>query len=129
MVEQISDEEFSRLIAQAMDELPEKYIVGLKNVLVTYEDEPSQQQRQELKLACNQSLFGLYQGIPLTQRGNGFSGQLPDKITLFKLPLLRNSQNMISFKKQIKHTLWHEIAHYYGLNHARIHELENKSQK
>lgn len=112
-----------------MDELPEKYIVGLKNVLVTYEDEPSQQQRQELKLACNQSLFGLYQGIPLTQRGNGFSGQLPDKITLFKLPLLRNSQNMISFKKQIKHTLWHEIAHYYGLNHARIHELENKSQK
>jgi len=121
-----SDEEFSKLIGQALDELPEKYTSNLKNVLVTYADEPDQTQREKLKLQGNQSLFGLYEGIPLTQRGNGFSGQLPDKITLFKLPLFYHSQDETDFKKQIKHTLWHEVAHYFGLDHARIHELEQK---
>lgn len=121
-----TDDEFAELVGQALDELPEKYTSKLGNVFITYEDEPSQEQREKLKLACNQSLFGLYEGIPLTQRGNGFSGQLPDKITLFKLPLFHFSAGDESrFKAQIKHTLWHEIAHYFGLNHDRIHELES----
>jgi predicted Zn-dependent protease with MMP-like domain len=123
-----TDEEFSKLIGQAMDELPEKYVAGLKNVVVTYADLPDQNQRQKAKLAANQSLFGLYEGIPLTQRGNGFTGQLPDKITLFKLPLLYASADEEDFKKRIKHTLWHEIAHYFGLDHDRIHELEQNHQ-
>lgn len=122
-----SDEEFATLVAEALDELPEKYTSKLGNVVITYEDEPSPEQREKLKLACNQSLFGLYEGIPLTKRGNGFSGQLPDKITLFKLPLFHFSAGDESrFKAQIKHTLWHEIAHYFGLNHDRIHELEGR---
>lgn len=114
------------LISEAIDELPQKYLKGLKNVLITYEDEPSQEQRQKLKLACHQSLFGLYEGIPLTERGNNYHLVLPDKITLFKLPLLAHSADEDSFKKNIKHTLWHEIAHYYGLGHDRIHELEQR---
>lgn len=127
MVQLPTDDEFAELVGQALDELPEKYTSKLGNVFITYEDEPSQEQREKLKLACNQSLFGLYEGIPLTQRGNGFSGQLPDKITLFKLPLFHFSAGDESrFKAQIKHTLWHEIAHYFGLNHDRIHELEDK---
>jgi len=122
-----TDDDFSKLIADSLDELPEKYTSKLSNVIITYEDEPSSEQRIKLKLACNQSLFGLYEGIPLTKRGNGFSGQLPDKITLFKLPLLHYSGgNEEKFKAQIKHTLWHEIAHYFGLDHDRIHELEQK---
>ena len=122
-----TDKEFSELIADALDQLPEKYTSKLQNVLVTYEDEPSPEQREKLKLACNQSLFGLYEGIPLTKRGNGFSGQLPDKITLFKLPLFyyAGGEN-IKFQAQIKHTLWHEIAHYFGLDHQQIHALEDK---
>ncbi len=122
-----TDEEFSKMMAQALDELPEKYTSKLGNVFITYEDEPTGDQRGKLKLACNQTLFGLYEGIPLTKRGNGFSGQLPDKITLFKLPLFYYSQgDEKNFKAQIKHTLWHEIAHYFGLDHDRIHELEQK---
>lgn len=122
-----TDKEFSKFIADALDELPEKYVSKLDNVIITYDDEPSEEQRKKLKLACNQSLFGLYEGIPLTKRGNGFSGQLPDKITLFKFPLLHHSGgNEEKFKAQIKHTLWHEIAHYFGLDHDRIHELERK---
>lgn len=122
-----TDEEFSKLIGQALDELPEKYTSKLDNVLVTYEDVPSPEQRIKLKLACNQSLFGLYEGIPLTHRGNGFSGQLPDKITLFKLPLFHASTDEDDFKKRIKHTLWHEVAHYFGLDHPQIHALERKA--
>ena len=119
-----TDEEFADLIGQAMDELPEKYISGLKNVVVTYADIPDENQRKKSKITANQSLFGLYEGTPLTQRGNGRTGQLPDKITLFKLPLFYGSSSEADFKKRIKHTLWHEIAHYFGLDHDRIHELE-----
>lgn len=119
-----TDKAFSKLIGQALDELPEKYTSRLNNVLITYEDEPTAQQRQKLKLRCNQTLFGLYEGIPLTARGNNYNLVLPDKITLFKLPLFYNSKNEADFKAQIKHTLWHEIAHYFGLDHSRIHKLE-----
>lgn len=128
-----TDEEFSQLIADALDDLPEKYIVGLKNVVVTYADEPDEHQRQKLKLRDDQSLFGLYEGIPLTERTTqNYNGvvnfQLPDKITLFKLPLFYFSQgDTQKFKAQIKHTLWHEVAHYFGLDHSRIHELEEKA--
>lgn len=124
-----TDDEFSTLIGNALDELPDKYTSRLDNVVITYEDEPTIAQRKKLKLACNQSLFGLYEGVPLTKRGNGFSGQLPDKITLFKLPLLYASSDDDDFKKRIKHTLWHEIAHYFGLDHERIHELEFNSRQ
>jgi predicted Zn-dependent protease with MMP-like domain len=120
----VSDEEFEKLIAEAMDTLPEKYVKGLSNVLVTYEDEPTPQQREELKLHCNQSLFGLYQGVPRTQRGNGYNMVLPDKITIFKNPILSYSRDLQSLKDQIRHTVWHEIAHHYGLDHDRIHALE-----
>ena len=121
-----TDDIFSGMMGRALDELPEKYTSKLDNVHITYEDEPSPEQRKKLKLACNQSLFGLYEGIPLTKRGNGFSGQLPDKITLFKLPLFYSSHGEEELKAHIKHTLWHEIAHYFGLDHDRIHELEDK---
>jgi len=124
----VSDEEFDKYISEAMDELPQEYIKRLNNVLVTYEDEPTEAQRQKLKLHCNQTLFGLYEGIPLTKRGAGYNLVLPDKITLFKLPLFYMSTDLDDFKAKIKHTLWHEIAHYYGLDHPRIHELENKNR-
>ena len=123
---EIDDNIFDKIISQAMDELPEEYISRLNNVVVTYEDEPTPAQREKLKLRCDQSLFGLYEGIPLTKRGAGYNLVLPDKITIFKNPILVYSTDLVSFKKQVKHTLWHEIAHYYGLDHDRIHQLEQK---
>lgn len=121
----ISDEQFEELINQAMDELPQEYIERLDNVAVTYEDEPSPQQREQLKLKCHQSLFGLYEGIPLTKRGNGYNLVLPDKITIFKKPITSYVHNANELKHQVKHTLWHEIAHYFGLDHDRIHHIEH----
>lgn len=121
----ISDEQFAVLIAEAMDELPEKYAGALDNVAVVYEDDPTSEQRELMKLRRNQTLFGLYQGIPQTSRGSGYNLVLPDKITIFKRPLEHASRDIHELKAHIKHTLWHEIAHHFGLDHDRIHELED----
>ncbi|MDB5182788.1 MAG: hypothetical protein JWO47_572 [Candidatus Saccharibacteria bacterium] len=124
----ISDDEFSKLIGECMDELPEQYVLGMKNVLVTYEDDPSEEQRRKQKLQAYQTLFGLYEGVPLTKRNAGYQFVLPDRITIFKNPILQQSADMVQLKAKVKHTLWHEIAHYYGLDHDRIHEIERNWQ-
>lgn len=123
---ELSDEQFDVLISRAMDELPQKYIRGLENVVITYADEPSQEQATKMKLQADHLLLGLYEGIPLTQRGGGYSFVLPDKITLFKHSILRVSRSESELFEQIKRTLWHEIAHYYGLNHAQIDKIQRK---
>lgn len=125
---EVSDEQFASLISRAMDELPQEYIRGLDNVVVTYDDEPTPHQRKKMKLRENQTLFGLYEGIPRTQRGAGYNLVLPDKITIFKLPMLRIHYDEDSLYREVKHTLWHEIAHFYGLDHDRIHEIEARWQ-
>lgn len=122
----ISDADFESIINQALDELPQQYIERLDNVAITFDDEPTASQRRALQLRCGESLYGLYEGIPLTKRGNGYSGVLPDKITIFKRPICAGAASITDVKAQVKHTLWHEIAHYYGLDHDRIHQLEQK---
>lgn len=119
----ISDDEFHELMNEAMASLPKVQTDNLKNVAIILEDEPSQEQRQKSNLTPNQTLLGLYEGVPLSQR-QGQTMTLPDKITLFKYPILASVANYQQLKSQIRHTLWHEIAHYYGLDHPQIHSLE-----
>lgn len=121
----ISDEEFDRLVTKAMDDLPQDYIKGLDNVAILYADYPDEYQREKARLDNRHMLLGLYEGIPLTQRGAGYSFVLPDKITLFKNSILAVSHNPEELFEQIKRTLWHEIAHYYGLNHRDMHRLQD----
>ncbi len=120
----VTDEEFDRLISKAMDELPQEYITGLDNVVIVYADQPDQHQAEKSHVHEGGLLLGLYEGIPLTQRGAGYTFVLPDKITLFKIPIGIVSNTPEEFYEQIKRTLWHEIAHYYGLDHDRIDHLE-----
>lgn len=122
MVE-LSDEQFQEMIDAALGELPKTHVASLKNVAILFNDEPTPEQREKLKLLPYQSLYGLYEGIPLAFR-QGQRTTLPDRITLFKLPIVQGAHDMAGVKEQIKHTLWHEIAHYYGLNHDKIRELE-----
>ena len=121
-----TDEEFDQLISHAMDELPQEYIKGLDNVAIVYADDPDKYQAQKAGLREGNLLLGLYEGIPLTARGAGYTFVLPDKITLFKFPITAVSHSSEALYEQIKRTLWHEIAHYYGLDHHRIHELEDR---
>lgn len=123
---EISDKQFDAIISQAMDELPQEYISRLNNVAIVYENEPTPEQRKKLNLRCNETLFGLYEGIPLTKRNSAYNLVLPDKITIFKKPILAHSRNLNHFKAEVKHTLWHEIAHFFGLDHDRIHKLDGR---
>ena len=122
----ISDEDFDALVTKAMDELPQDYITQLDNVAILYADEPNEHQVQASQLHAHSLLLGLYEGIPLTKRGAGYTFVLPDKITLFKHSLLQVSHDEESLFKEVKRTLWHEIAHYYGLDHADMHRRQNK---
>ena len=125
----ISDEDFDKLITKAMDELPQQYITGLNNVAILYADEPDEYQREISHLHEHSILLGLYEGIPLTKRGTNYTFVLPDKITLFKLPILSVVNNEAELFEQIKRTLWHEIAHFYGLEHEHIDKLQNKAKE
>lgn len=121
----ISDEEFDGLVTRAMDELPQEYIKGLDNVAILYADYPDEYQREKARLDNRHMLLGLYEGIPLTHRGAGYNFVLPDKITLFKNSLLAVSHSADELFQQVKRTLWHEIAHYYGLDHQDMHRLQD----
>jgi predicted Zn-dependent protease with MMP-like domain len=122
---EMADREFEELLAEAIDAVPKPYSDHLQNVAFILEDEPTPEQRQKLNLYPNETLFGLYEGLPLPQRGGGLK-LLPDKITIFKNPLLAASRDKPALRANIGRTVWHEVAHYYGLDHRRIHELENK---
>lgn len=117
--------QFEKIVAEAIDGIPDLYQKYLTNVAFIIEDEPSQAQRLQLNLSDGHTLFGLYEGTPLPSRG-GATKLLPDKITLFKLPLESISQNVDELRQNVRHTIWHEVAHYYGLDHDRINELESK---
>jgi predicted Zn-dependent protease with MMP-like domain len=112
-----------QIINQAIANLPAVYVDRLQNVAFIVEDEPTPHQRELLKLRSNQTLFGLYEGVPLSQR-HGSVKLLPDKITIFQKPLESASGNMAELADKISRTVWHEVAHYYGLDHDRIRELE-----
>ncbi len=125
---ELTDTEFDALITRAMDELPQEYITGLDNVAIVMADDPTPEQKEKMKLRDGVILLGLYEGIPLVQRGAGYTFVLPDKITLFKHSILRVVTNEAELFEQIKRTLWHEIAHYYGLNHHQMHTLQHGEQ-
>lgn len=123
---ELSDEQFDQLITRAMDELPQAYITNMQNVAIVQQDEPTPEQQARMKLDRRHVLLGLFEGIPLTQQGSGFSGMLPSKITLFKRSILAVVNTEAELFAQIKRTIWHEIAHYYGLNHSHIDRLQGK---
>jgi predicted Zn-dependent protease with MMP-like domain len=119
----ISDEEFEDILNKSLLTLPKEHIKALKNVALIVEDLPDASQIKQFELYGGKTLLGLYEGRPLSQR-QGMQKVLPDKITLFKTPIEVNSNSLLELKEQIRHTLWHEIAHYYGLDHDAISSLE-----
>lgn len=116
---------FEKTVAWAIDDLPSSYVDNLKNVAIVIENDPTSLQRTKLHLHRGQTLFGLYEGVPQPDRGN-YTMAPPDKITIFKNPIEHFSRDFPSLQAQVRKTVWHEIAHHYGLNHDRIEELENR---
>lgn len=123
----VSRDDFEELVDKAVKSLPKPYLEKIKNVAFIVEDEPNAEQRIELNLRNDQSLFGLYEGVPLSQR-QGMTKLMPDKITIFKIPIEHSSMTLDQLYNRIGRTVWHEVAHYFGLDHKRIGELEDKER-
>lgn len=120
---QIANESFEEILKTAIDNLPSEHAAAVKNVAITYASNPTAEQRVLLRLRNNETLFGLYEGVPLPRR-QGSIGYGPDRITLFKTPICNSVTTIAELKEQVRHTLWHEVAHYFGLNHDQIASLE-----
>jgi predicted Zn-dependent protease with MMP-like domain len=115
--------EFERLVAEAVDGIPAAFRRYLQNVAIVVEDEPSAELLASLGMdPRRETLFGLYRGVPLNGRPHDFTG-LPDHITIFAGPLRRACGTRQALEHEIRKTVVHEIAHYFGLDERRIRRL------
>lgn len=117
------EREFERLVARAIDDLPERFRRRLANVDVVVEDEPTPEDQASAGLPDDEPLFGLYQGTPLTQRGSHYGMVLPDKITIFRGPITRACRTKREMRAEIRQTIVHEFAHHFGLSDEELDEL------
>lgn len=113
--------DFDQLVSEALDSLPAEIAEKLENVDVVVEDEPPAEVLAGLPPRT--SLFGLYHGVPLTQRGPAYTNVLPDKISIYRGPITRHWRKPDTIRKQIRKTVIHEIGHYFGIPEDRLHEL------
>ena len=118
---------FEELVAEAIDSIPQKYQEKMSHVAILVDDIPSDNQRNVLGLRPCDNLYGLYEGIPLTKRSGAIISVPPDKITIFKHPMIELFPDVRDLRKQIKQTLWHEVGHFFGLNHDMIDAVQKKS--
>ena len=110
----IDAEQFEALVVAELDLLPDDMIDGLENVVFVVEDRPED---------GSLDLLGLYDGVALTERGQYGFGEMPDRIVLYREPLLELVDDLDELKEQIHVTLVHEIAHFYGIDDAELHRL------
>ncbi len=119
-------EEFEQLVNEGIEAIPKKFLDKLDNVAITIEDFPTPMQLRKQGLPRGWTLFGLYEGIPQTRRGSSYAGVLPDKITIFRGPIMNAAANPDQVKEIVKNTVWHEIAHHFGMDEARVRQSEKK---
>ncbi|MDO4244350.1 MAG: metallopeptidase family protein [Actinomyces sp.] len=121
----LSEEEFEAAVADAMDAIPEDLAEQMDNVVVLVVDEPDDEMLRptDYDEEGRPTLLGLYDGIPLTERDGGWSGVLPDRILIFKGPLERWCSSREELVEEVGVTVLHEVAHHFGIDDARLHDL------
>jgi predicted Zn-dependent protease with MMP-like domain len=118
-------ESFEKLVNEGIEKIPQRFLDKLKNVGIVIEDEPTPEQLKKLKVGKNYFLFGLYEGVPKTERW-GTDPLMPDKITIFKNHIEKSAQSEEEIKEIVKETVWHEIAHHFGMNEEMVRKAENR---
>jgi predicted Zn-dependent protease with MMP-like domain len=108
----VEDEAFEQMVGKALDSLPEEFAERMKNVAVLVEHGPGPR-----------GLLGLYQGIPLTSRGTGYAGVLPDRITIYQQAICAICSTEAEVVEQVRRTVIHEVGHYFGISDQRLREL------
>ena len=119
-------EEFERQVTGALATIPRRFKKAMRNLAIVIEDEPPRDLLRELEIEPPDTLFGLYQGTPLTERHWGYGNVLPDRILLFKGPHEREAIDDDDLVASIAETLIHEIGHYFGLSEDEIQEIEER---
>lgn len=119
-------EAFEQLVAEALAAIPRRFRKAMANLVIAVEDEPADELLHELDIDPPDTLFGLYQGTPLTERGWGYGNTLPDRILLFQGPHEREADDEDDLVASIGETLIHEIGHYFGLSEEEIEEIEER---
>jgi len=123
----VTDEQFQELVERAVAAIPKRFAQALANVAFLVDEEPSHEQLAASGLLHGRGhtlLLGLYEGIPLPKRSNGYSGVVPDVITVFRRPHELIARDDAGLERLVHETVWHEVAHYFGLDHGAIRELE-----
>ncbi len=110
----VTREQFEDLVGEGLDLIPDELARLMDNVVVLVEDHPPQGRR----------LLGLYHGVPLTERGTGYAGMLPDTIHIYRFPILRMCSSEEEVVREVRHTVIHEVAHHFGISDERLHELD-----
>jgi predicted Zn-dependent protease with MMP-like domain len=125
----VHPEEFQRLVLRAYDLIPDEFRSRMENIAVTVEPEPTASQLARARVPRGATLFGLYEGRPLTVRSVFDSFAMPDRITIFQGPHERSARNPEQLAKMVEDTIWHEVAHYFGMNEAQVRSAERARQR
>jgi predicted Zn-dependent protease with MMP-like domain len=118
--------QFEARVNDAVRTIPRRFRRHMKNVALVIEDEPSAELLEEMEIEPPDTLFGLYQGTPITERRWDYGNTLPDRIVLFQGPLERESDDEDDLVVAIGETLIHEVGHYFGLSEEEIEEIEER---
>ena len=121
------EKDFEKLVKKAIMDLPKHIREKMDNVAIVIENKPFSNQKAGMKFG--NTLLGLYQGIPKTTWGRGFTGDLPDKITIFSEPIEKIALTPKEITELVKITVWHEIAHHFGFGEKQVRKLEEKWRK
>ncbi len=122
-------EEFEKLVAEGFDRLPQWVREKIRNVALLVEDRPSEEDRKAEGLEEDETLLGLYKGIPLSARGEnyGVGMTLPDTITLYQIPIEEAAgEDGKDVRDVVAETIWHEFAHHFGMDESEVREREDK---
>ena len=121
---QIDRDTFEKLVIRALEELPAWVQAELDNVEVTVAETPSVAQRRRLRLRHGATLLGLYEGVPQTRRTTHYGLVLPDKITLFRRPILAVCRTPEEVEARVRSVVIHELAHHFGIDDERLRDLD-----
>lgn len=125
-MKKVSRKTFERIVGEGIDAIPERFLRLLDNVVILIEDEPTQEQVDDLGLAEDETLFGLYEGVSQLERSGGYSGALPDRITIFKRSIEEEAEDEKEIREIVRDTVWHEIAHHFGMDESEVERAEDK---
>jgi predicted Zn-dependent protease with MMP-like domain len=122
----VTRERFTQLVEEALREIPRRFRREMKNVAVIVEDEPSPAILEEMEIDPGDTLFGLYQGTPLPERGWSYGNTLPDRISIFQGPIEEACRDDEEIRDCVAETVIHEFGHYFGMSEEEIEEIEEK---